>query len=71
MSDPITWQTIGHLIQTISVGPAISLALGSISPVLAATLVLLWHGLRGTDPGPAGPLLLKLVQLVLPGRRRR
>ena len=35
------------------------------APVAAACLVLTWHGLRGTDPGPAGPLLLQLTRTIL------
>jgi len=42
-----------------------------LTPVLGATIVLTWHGLRGTRPGPAAGHLLKLVELVtFPGRRR-
>jgi len=33
--------------------------------VLAATIVLVWHGLHGTDPGPAGRMLITLVRIVL------
>ena len=40
-------------------------------PVIATTLVLASHAVRGTDPGPAAGQLLKLVQLVLPRRRTR
>lgn len=39
-------------------------------PVLAASLVLLWNGIRGSDPGPSGALLLTLVALVLEMVRR-
>ena len=45
--------------------------LGLLTPVLAAALVLTWHGLRGTDPGPAAQHLLGLVELVLLRRKRR
>jgi hypothetical protein len=34
-------------------------------PVVAATVVLTWHGLRGSNPGPAAAMLLKLVHLIL------
>jgi hypothetical protein len=34
-------------------------------PVVTACVVHGWHGLRGTAPGPAGPLLLALVSVVL------
>ena len=43
--------------------------LALLAPVLAAALVLTWHGLRGTDPGPAARHLLALVELVLLRRK--
>jgi hypothetical protein len=51
--------------------PAIVAVAFLLSPVAAATLVLTWHGLRGSDPGPAGNQLLKLVELILLRGRRR
>jgi hypothetical protein len=32
-------------------------------PVLVATLVLSWHVFKGTNPGPAGRLLLELIRI--------
>ncbi len=52
-------------------GSVAVLLLVLLIPVAAATVVFTWHGLRGTHPGPAAELLLKLVELLLPGRRRR
>jgi hypothetical protein len=40
------------------------------APVLGATTVLTWHGLRGSTPGPAASQLLKLVELVTFRRRK-
>jgi hypothetical protein len=56
-----------------AIGNAPTLAAIAIvtAPVGAATLVLTWHGLRGTSPGPAAGQLLKLVELVLFRRRPR
>jgi len=36
-----------------------------LAPIVAATIVLTWHGLRGTKPGPAGQLLLDLIKIIL------
>jgi hypothetical protein len=45
---------------------ALLLAAGVVAfPVAGATVVLTYHGWRGTNPGPAALLLLQLVQLVL------
>jgi hypothetical protein len=49
----------------------VAAALAPLSPIVATTAVLTWHGLRGTRPGPAGRLLLQLVELVLPRRSRK
>jgi hypothetical protein len=68
---PITFTAIGHLATALGTGPAIALGLILLLPVAAATVVLTFHGLRGTNPGPAAALLLKLVELVLPHRRAR
>jgi hypothetical protein len=46
-----------------------TMAIALLTPIGAATLVLTWHGLRGTDPGPAARMLLRLVELLV--RRRR
>lgn len=55
-----------------TVGPGLTLALFVLLlPTMAATVVLTWHGLRGSNPGPAGNLLLKLVELTLRRGRRR
>jgi hypothetical protein len=40
------------------------------TPVLAATVVLTWHGLRGTQPGPAAGQLLLLIEILTRRRRR-
>jgi hypothetical protein len=60
---------IDHLAAMLSPGPAIAVLLILAGPVAAATVVLSWHGLRGTNPGPAAAQLLKLVELVLFRRR--
>ena len=39
-------------------------------PVVATTIVLAWHALCRTDPGPAAQMLLDLVKLVLYSHRR-
>jgi hypothetical protein len=52
-------------------GPALTGIAIMLAPVASAALVLTWHGLRGTNPGPAASLLLKLIELLLPRRRRR
>ena len=70
MSDTIL-TTIGELAAGLGTGPAIAVLLIRTAPVIAATVVLTWHGLRGTNPGPAAAQLLKLVELVLPRRRTR
>jgi hypothetical protein len=52
-------------------GPATAVVLVLLCPVVATTIVLSWHGLGGTNPGPAATQLLKLVELVLPRRLPR
>jgi predicted signal transduction protein with EAL and GGDEF domain len=47
---------------------SLGVALPPILTVLATVVVLTFHGIRGTNPGPAGRMLLTLVRLVL-GRR--
>jgi hypothetical protein len=49
---------------------AAAAVLAFLAPIVAATAVLSWHALRGTNPGLAGRLLLQLVELVLRRRRR-
>jgi hypothetical protein len=48
-------------------------ALLPVLAVLANVIVLVWHGIRGTDPGPAGQHLITLADLTLhrPTRGRR
>jgi len=60
--------TIGHVAAALGAGPALMLGLILLLPVAAATVVLTWHGMRGTNPGQAAAMLLKLVELVLPRR---
>jgi hypothetical protein len=55
----------------VGTAPTLVVILIVLAPVAAATLVLTWHGLRGTNPGPAASMLLTLVELVLLWRRRR
>jgi hypothetical protein len=62
---------IFYLITGFDTGPATVVALILVAPIAALTVVLTWHGLRGTNPGPAGALFLKLVELVLFRRRPR
>jgi hypothetical protein len=66
-----TLTAIGDLVAILGPGPAIAVLLVLGAPVVALTVVLTWHGLRGTNPGPAPALLLKLVELVLFRRRPR
>jgi len=49
-------------------GPLTAVLLVLLTPVVAAAIVLTWHGFRGTDPGPAATHLLRLVELVLSRR---
>jgi hypothetical protein len=60
-----------HLVGSLYSGPAICVTLLVLLPVASTAVVLTWHGLRGTDPGPAAEYLLRLVALVLPAPRRR
>lgn len=73
MSDTLTPvpSVIGDLAAAVGAGPAIIVIVVVLAPVAALTVVLTWHGLRGTHPGPAAALLLKLVELVLFRRRPR
>jgi hypothetical protein len=61
----------GLLAAAEAAGSALLAVVIMLAPIAAATIVLTWHGLRGTNPGPAAGLLLKLVEMVLPRRRRR
>jgi hypothetical protein len=62
---PYGTSAIDDLAAAPGAGPALMVVIVVLAPVAAATLVLTWHGLRGTNPGPAATLLLKLVELVL------
>jgi hypothetical protein len=62
---------VSDLASALGPGPAIAVLAIIGLPVIAATLVLTWHGLRGTSPGPAATHLLKLVELLLSRRRNR
>jgi hypothetical protein len=70
MLDPATLIAIGHLAGVLGSGTAIAVTGVLVLPVAAATVVLTWHGMRGTNPGPAATQLLKLVELVVPRRRK-
>lgn len=72
MIDSTAFTAIGHLAGVLGFGPVTSVALMGLLPVACTAAVLTWHGLRGTDPGPAAGYLLTLVAMVLPlgGRRR-
>jgi hypothetical protein len=61
----------GPVVPWVAFGMAAA-ALPLLLAVVAACSVLTWHGLRGTNPGPAGALLIRLVELFLRrgGRRR-
>jgi hypothetical protein len=49
---------------------AVATAVVLLLPVLAATVVLAWHALRATDPGPAARDLLTLVRILWTRTRR-
>ena len=59
-----------RMFDTTAPGAALAVLVIWGCPVLATATVLTWHGLRGTDPGPAARQLLKLVELVIPRGRR-
>jgi hypothetical protein len=61
------------LVGVFTAGPTLALIATAVLllPVLAATVVFAWHGIRGTDPGPAGQLLITLVRIVLAHRWTR
>jgi hypothetical protein len=62
----------GHsTLEAIAITAGICIAVTPVLVVLAAVMVLVWHGLRGTDPGPAGLMLITLVRLVLPLAARK
>jgi hypothetical protein len=69
---PTTTHAIA-LIGASTAGPTLALTATAILllPVVAATVVFAWHGIRGTDPGPAGQLLITLVRIVLGHRWTR
>jgi hypothetical protein len=53
---------------------AVATIVALLLPVLAATVVLAWHTLKGTDPGPAADHLLTLVRILwgaMPTRTRK
>lgn len=60
---------LARLTATIGYLPPLALVMLT-APILAASIVLTWHGLRGSDPGPAAPLLLYLARLILRLGRR-
>jgi hypothetical protein len=65
---PLTMIAIGALTGPLGPWVAFGMAAAALSlllTVVAACSVLTWHGLRGTNPGPAGALLLRLVELFL------
>lgn len=43
---------------------ALAVAIARLLPVLVSALVLGWHALRGSAPGPAGQQLLSLVHML-------
>lgn len=63
MNGPQIWTALDPL-PHVTTAVTLLLALCS-APVVAACIVLTWHGLRGTDPGPAGTLLLQLTRTIL------
>lgn len=71
MLDPSALAIIGGLAQTLGLSSTLALTAMLIFPVMAATVVLTWHGLRGTDPGPAATQLLALVEVALRRRLRK
>ena len=62
-----SWPTTVAVVSAVA---GLVLALIPLIAVVAAVVVLLRHGLRGSDPGRAGTLLLALVRIVMPARRR-
>jgi len=75
MIDSSTLAAIGHVVASLGSGPATAIVLALVGllllPVTCAAAVLTWHGMRGTDPGPAAVHLLTLVAMVLPVGRHR
>jgi hypothetical protein len=64
---PLPTGTMGWLYElALTIGPTAAVVLLAVllAPIVAATIVLTWHGLRGTKPGPAGQLLLDLIKII-------
>jgi hypothetical protein len=67
--NPSVPTAVTYLSSALGYLPALALALAAM-PVLAASIILTWHGVRGSDPGPAAQLLLQLTRLILRLGRR-
>jgi hypothetical protein len=69
--NPSVPTAVTYLSSALGYLPALALALAlAAMPVLAASIILTWHGVRGSDPGPAAQLLLQLTRLILRLGRR-
>jgi hypothetical protein len=55
---------LAHLIPALGDLSLFLLGLAAV-PIVAACIVLTWHGIRGSDPGPAAGQLLQLTRLIL------
>jgi len=55
---------LGLTVDSVPMFVSVLILVAMTLPVVAATVVYTWHGLRGSDPGPSGQLLLDLVRVI-------